>query len=81
LLQIAEAESGMRIDLFASQGLNRIAQDMAESYAALAEEKQVTLKTVGHGVVYASCDRDLLASALANPNRRRHSPCEGRGLG
>jgi len=66
LLQIAEAESGMRIDLFTSQNLNRIVQDMVQLSLASAAEKRITLKDMTHGVVFANCDRDLLASAVVN---------------
>lgn len=66
LLQIAEAESGMRAKSFEQADLSRIANDMVELYDAAAEEGHVCLKTVGDPVVLAAGDRNLLASAVAS---------------
>lgn len=66
LLQIAEAESGMRAKLFETVDLNRIALDMVELYDATAEERGVVLKTSLKDGVYAHGDRNLLASAVAS---------------
>ncbi|MBZ0093380.1 MAG: HAMP domain-containing histidine kinase [Sulfuricellaceae bacterium] len=66
LLQIAEAESGMRTKLFETVDLNRIALDMVDLYDATAEERQVILKTSLKDAVFAHGDRNLLASAVAS---------------
>jgi signal transduction histidine kinase len=66
LLQIAEAESGMRAKLFEPVDLNRIALDMVDLYDATAEDRQVILRTSLKNAVFAHGDRNLLASAVAN---------------
>jgi signal transduction histidine kinase len=66
LLQIAEAESGMRTGLFAPVDLQRIAHDMSELYDAAAEERGVRLRLTTDNSVWASGDRDLLSSAMAS---------------
>jgi signal transduction histidine kinase len=66
LLQIAEAESGVRTKSFEAVDLNRIANDMVELYDATAEQQQVSLKPTGSGMVLAAVDRNLLASAVAS---------------
>lgn len=65
LLQIAEAESGMRA-AFAPVDLQRIVHDMSELYDAAAEERGVRLRLARRGPVWASGDRDLLSSAVAS---------------
>jgi len=66
LLQIAEAESGLRAQLFESVDLNRIAEDMADMYDASAEELDVRLTLVLSPDVAVHGDRNLLASAVAS---------------
>jgi signal transduction histidine kinase len=66
LLQIAEAESGMRAKSFEAVDLNAIARDMVELYDASAEERQVSLRPAGDGSVLAAVDRNLVASAVAS---------------
>jgi signal transduction histidine kinase len=66
LLQIAEAESGMRTKSFEAVDLNAIAKDMVELYDATAEERQVSLRPAGGGAVLAAVDRNLVASAVAS---------------
>lgn len=66
LLQIAEAESGMRAKSFETLDLNRIARDMVDLYDAAAEEREVTLGVAPGAAVFAHGDRNLLASALAS---------------
>lgn len=66
LLQIAEAESGMRSESFERIDLNQIVRDMVELYDAIAEERQVILKASTHLPVMAYGDRNLLGSALAS---------------
>ena len=66
LLQIAEAESGMRGQLFEWVDLNRIARDMVDMYEASAEDGQVRLSATPGPAVLIQGDRNLLASALAS---------------
>jgi signal transduction histidine kinase len=66
LLQIAEAESGMRAGSFDPVELNRIALDMVELYDATAEERHVQLICMTGSAVWASGDHDLLVSAVAS---------------
>jgi signal transduction histidine kinase len=66
LLQIAEAESGVRAKSFEAVDLNGITKDMVELYDATAEERQVSLKPAGGGAVLAEVDRNLVASAVAS---------------
>lgn len=66
LLQIAEAESGMRPDFFEVVDLRRIAGDMVELYNVANDEKRVSLTDAMDGEVLASGDRNLIASAVAS---------------
>ncbi len=66
LLQIAEAESGMRTESFEPLDLNGIARDMVELYDAAAEDAGVRLAVSSRQPVWASGDHDLLASAVAS---------------
>jgi signal transduction histidine kinase len=66
LLQIAEAESGMRTSWFGPVDLQRIVHDMSELYDAAAEERGVRLRVSTDSSVWASGDRDLLSSAVAS---------------
>jgi len=66
LLQIAEAESGMRTESFEPLDLNRLARDMVELYDAAAEESGVRLRVIEHAPVWTRGDRDLLATAVAS---------------
>jgi signal transduction histidine kinase len=66
LLQIAEAESGVRAKSFEAVDLNAIAKDMVELYDASAEERRVSLKPAGGAAVLAEVDRNLVASAVAS---------------
>lgn len=65
LLQIAEAESGMRTKSFESVNLNDIALDMVDLFDATAEVRQVVLKTAFQRAVFAMGDRHLLKNAVA----------------
>lgn len=66
LLQIAEAESGMRTQSFAPVDLTLIGRDMVELYDAAAEEAGVRLTAVGQLPVWSDGDHDLIASAVAS---------------
>ena len=66
LLQIAEAESGMRTASFERVDLTQVVRDMVELYDASAEQVAVTLSAHSTEPVWTKGDRDLLASAVAN---------------
>jgi signal transduction histidine kinase len=66
LLQIAEAESGMRPETFTRVDLSRVVRDMVELYDAAAEEADITLCVSSEDPVWAKGDHDLLASAVAS---------------
>jgi signal transduction histidine kinase len=67
LLQIAEAESGTRRQLFQPVRLREIITDVVELYDAAAEEKGIALVMENHdGEPTTLGDKDLLASAAAN---------------
>ncbi len=66
LLQIAEAESGMRPQSFGILDLSRIAADIVDLYDATAEENGIALRLNLQGEVRAHGDRNLLGSALAS---------------
>ncbi|MES2115638.1 MAG: HAMP domain-containing sensor histidine kinase [Pseudomonadota bacterium] len=66
LLQIAEAESGVRGRLFENVDLNRVAEDLAEMYEASAEEAGARLSLALAPQALVPGDRNLLASALAS---------------
>jgi signal transduction histidine kinase len=66
LLQIAEAESGMRAQLFEHVDLNQIGLDMVDLYDPIAEDRQVRLRSRPGPAIFVNGDRNLLASALAS---------------
>jgi signal transduction histidine kinase len=66
LLQIAEAESGVRTRLFERLDLLQIARDMGEMYEASAEDRGVSLTLALEASVVVDGDRNLLASAVAS---------------
>jgi signal transduction histidine kinase len=65
LLQIAEAESGMRPESFDAIDLRRIAEDMVELSNATSDDRRVDLSAMNDADVPASGDRNLIASAVA----------------
>jgi signal transduction histidine kinase len=66
LLQIAEAESGMRARLFERLDLGRVVADIGEMYEAIAEDSGITLTVDAPASLYVDGDRNLLASAVAS---------------
>ncbi|MET3109212.1 signal transduction histidine kinase [Oxalobacteraceae bacterium GrIS 2.11] len=66
LLQISEAESGVRTQSFESVNLNDIGLDMVDLFDATAEERQVVLKTSFLNDVCVIGDRHLLKNAVAS---------------
>jgi len=66
LLQIAEAESGMRARLFERLDLGRVVADIGEMYEATAEDSGITLTVDAPDALFVDGDRNLLASAVAS---------------
>ena len=66
LLQIAEAESGMRTRLFERLDLGRVVADIGEMYEASAEDSGIALMVDAPASLYVDGDRNLLASAVAS---------------
>ncbi len=66
LLQIAEAESGMRARLFERLDLGRVVADIGEMYEAIAEDSGIKLVVDAPASLYVDGDRNLLASAVAS---------------
>lgn len=66
LLQIAEAESGVRRQHFERLRLSDLAGDLVELYQPAAESEGIQLDFAAEGEPYVEVDRDLLASTLAN---------------
>jgi signal transduction histidine kinase len=66
LLQIAEAESGMRASFSEHVDIATLVRDLYELYDASAEESGVTLSMDEPELLVVQGDRDLLASAVAS---------------
>lgn len=66
LLQIAEAESGMRARLFERLDLGRVVADIGEMYEATAEDSGIALTVDAPDALFVDGDRNLLASAVAS---------------
>ena len=79
LLRIAHIESGRRRAGFAKLDLARVAQDVAELYQPLAEDKGLRFTTEVDGGAKLHGDRDLLFQAIANlvDNAIKYTPAPG----
>ena len=66
LLQIAEAESGVRRQHFASMPLGEVITDIVELYQPAAENQGQTMALAIETTAHASIDRDLIAGVMAN---------------
>lgn len=80
LLRIAQIETGARRASFARFDLSAVATSIAESFAAVAEDRgQTLISRVSPGVMVDG-DRELLTQALVNlvENAIRHSPAGAR---
>jgi signal transduction histidine kinase len=66
LLQIAEAESGVRRQLFERLPLQPVVDDLMELYQPAAEARGMHLSPDVQGSPEVHADRDLLANVLAN---------------
>lgn len=76
LLRIAQIEAGTRKSAFAIIDLSAVFQSIAETYAAIAEERKQTLVASVDPDVRLRGDRELLTQMLANlvENALRHTP-------
>ncbi len=79
ILRIGEIESGRRRAGFGSVDLAEIAQEAAEIYAPIAEERDVSLVAETGAVPPVPGDRDLLMEAVANlvDNAIKFTPAGG----
>ncbi|KZC34989.1 UNVERIFIED_ORG: hypothetical protein RHOFW104R5_31280 [Rhodanobacter sp. FW104-R5] len=66
LLQIAEAEAGVRRQNFEPVALRELVGDIVELYQPAAENEGMTLTLAVEGEPQVEADRDLLAGVLAN---------------
>ncbi|MGC1550356.1 MAG: ATP-binding protein [Rhodanobacter sp.] len=66
LLQIAEAESGVRRQRFDPLSLREVISDIVELYQPAAENQGMHLELTVEGEPVVTADRDLIASILAN---------------
>lgn len=66
LLQIAEAESGVRRQHFSWMLLDEVITDMVELYQPAAENEGQSIMLTIEGSIAVSMDRDLIAGVMAN---------------
>ncbi len=80
LLRISEIEAGARRSAFTSVDLDRLLEDLAELYGAVAEERGLTLSVTLQGPHRTRGDRELIQQAVANllDNALKFSPPGGR---
>ncbi|HXC56142.1 MAG TPA: HAMP domain-containing sensor histidine kinase [Rhizomicrobium sp.] len=79
LLLIAEADAGVARGEMTPIDLAPIAEDMAELYAPLAEEKGINLRIAPAGATMIDGNRSLISQALANlvDNAIKYTPVGG----
>jgi signal transduction histidine kinase len=82
LLRIAEIEAGSRRSAFCTLDLGPLLADLAELYAAVAEEKGARLEVAVPPRLPAYGDREMIQQAVANllDNAVKFSPAGGRIL-
>ncbi len=80
ILMIAEADAGVARGEMSPIDLAPIAEDMAELYAPLAEEKGIDFKIAPAGATMIDGNRSLISQALANlvDNAIKYTPAGGR---
>ena len=80
ILTISNVESGQRLHSFESIDPARLAEDVAELYEPLAEEKGIALHSAFQPGLSVAGDRHLLFQALANmvDNAVKYTPAGGR---
>lgn len=76
LLRIAQIEAGTRKSAFTTIDLSAVFQSIAETYAAIAEERRQSLTAAVDPGIQVRGDRELLTQMLANlvENALRHTP-------
>ena len=79
LLLIAEAEAGVAREAMAPVDLRVIVEGVAELYAPLAEEKDISLTITPSGSAIVQCNQSLVSQALANliDNAIKYTPSGG----
>ncbi|MBU6297333.1 MAG: HAMP domain-containing histidine kinase [Alphaproteobacteria bacterium] len=79
LLLIAEADAGAARGRMTQIELTAVVEDVAELYAPLAEEKNISLALAPAGVVTIEGNRSLISQALANlvDNAIKYTPAGG----
>lgn len=79
LLTISHAESGQRLHRFEPVDPARLAEDVADLYEPLAEEKGITLTCHADRGLLVEADRHLLFQAMANlvDNAVKYTPAGG----
>lgn len=76
LLRIAQIEAGTRRAAFSALDLSSLFRSIAETYGAVAEEREQTLTAEIEPGIHGRGDRELLTQMLANlvENAIRHTP-------
>lgn len=80
LLLIAEAEAGVARESMEQVDLRGIVEGVAELYAPLADEKEITLSIPPSGSAIIACNPRLVSQAMANliDNAIKYTPAGGR---
>ncbi|HEY3639087.1 MAG TPA: HAMP domain-containing sensor histidine kinase [Rhizomicrobium sp.] len=80
LLLIAEAEAGASREAMEQVDLRQIVEGVAELYAPLADDKEITLSIPPSGSAVVACNPSLVSQALANllDNAIKYTPQGGR---
>jgi signal transduction histidine kinase len=80
LLMIAETEAGVARQTMEQVDLRGIVEGVAELYAPLSDEKEITLSIPPSGSAIVACNPSLVSQALANllDNAIKYTPVGGR---
>jgi signal transduction histidine kinase len=80
LLLIAEAEAGVARESMEQVDLRGIVEGVAELYAPIADDKEITLAIPPSGAAIVACNPRLVSQALANlfDNAIKYTPAGGR---
>jgi signal transduction histidine kinase len=80
LLMIAETEAGVARQTMEQVDLRGIVEGVAELYAPLSDEKEITLSIPPSGSAVVACNPSLVSQALANllDNAIKYTPVGGR---
>jgi len=79
LLSIAQAESGISREQIEEIDLATIADELADLYQAVAEEKEIDFRWIKSGSAMVRCSRQALAQAISNllENSIKYTPAGG----